>query len=87
MTSEEQTLLLFNWYAGYGTEWECKKEKLENHFFTQYKMIHNIEKTDVECVFSEEELKKLFVPKYIDEEGWKQMFEFEERKQKLQEKT
>lgn len=87
MTSEEQTLLLFNWYAGYGTEWECKKEKLENHFFTQYKMIHNIEKTDVECVFSEEDLKKLFVPKYIDEEGWKQMFEFEERKQKLQEKT
>ena len=32
------------------------------------------------------ELKKEFVPKYIDEEGWKRMFEFEERKLKLQEK-
>lgn len=86
MTSEEQVLLLFNWYAGYGTEWECKKENIENHFFTEYKMIHNIEKTDVECVFSEDELKKLFVPQYIDENGWKQMFEFEERKYKLMQK-
>lgn len=86
MTSEEQALLLFNWYAGYGTEWECKKENIENHFFTKYKMIHNIEKTDVESVFSEEELKKLFVPQFIDEDGWKQMFEFEERKYKLMQK-
>ena len=86
MTSEEQALLLFNWYAGYGTEWECKKVNIENHFFTKYKMIHNIEKPDIECIISVDELKKEFVPKYIDEEGWKRMFEFEERKLKLQEK-
>ena len=40
MTSEEQMLLFYNWYSGYGYQWE---EKEGNRFFSRYKMIHNIE--------------------------------------------
>ena len=40
MTSEEQMLLFYNWYSGYGYQWE---EKEGNRFFSKYKMIHNIE--------------------------------------------
>lgn len=85
MTSEEQALLLFNWYAGYGTEWECKTDKIENHFFTKYKMIHNIEKKDIVFCFLNgfEDLKAEFSPKYINENAWKEMFEENEREEKL----
>ena len=83
MTSEEQALLFFNWYSGYGFEWECKSPKLENHFFTTYKMIHNIELKDIEMVVPESELKKLFVGKFIREEEWMDLFEFNQRKNKL----
>ncbi len=85
MTSEEQALLLFNWYAGYGTEWECKTDEIENHFFTKYKMIHNIEKKDIVFCFLNgfEDLKDEFSPKYINENAWKKMFEEKEREEKL----
>ena len=38
LTSDEQTLLFYNWLSGYGSDWENDK----NHFFTTYRMIHNI---------------------------------------------
>ncbi len=40
MTSEEQMLLFYNWYSDYGYQWE---QKNENSFFSQYKMIHNVD--------------------------------------------
>jgi len=84
MTSEEQTLLLFNWHAGYGTEWEYKaKDKRENHFLTKYKMIHNIEKKDFETVLSVEELKNLLKTEDSGEEDMNVLFEFDQRKNKF----
>jgi hypothetical protein len=38
MSTDEQILLFYNWYAKYGTQWENKK----NHFLLEYRMIHNI---------------------------------------------
>src|SRR5574344_705604 len=84
MTSEEQTLLLVNWHAGYGTEWEYKaKDKRENHFLTKYKMIHNIEKKDFETVLSVEELKNLLKTEDSGEEDMNVLFEFDQRKNKF----
>jgi uncharacterized membrane protein len=34
----EQIFLYYNWLAGYGSQWENEK----NHFFTDYRMIHNV---------------------------------------------
>ena len=38
LTGNEQLMLLYNWFSGYGCDWESDK----NHFFTDYRMIHNI---------------------------------------------
>lgn len=41
LSTREQIMLFYNWFAGYGYEWE--EETLDgNHFFTKYRMIHNI---------------------------------------------
>ena len=47
MSNQEQVLLLYNWYGGFGSNWEEKsiskrKNKIGNYFFTDYRMIHNI---------------------------------------------
>jgi hypothetical protein len=47
MSNQEQVLLLYNWYGGFGSNWEEKslnnrKNKKGNYFFTDYRMIHNI---------------------------------------------
>lgn len=53
MSGEEQLMLFFNWMSGVGPQWEETIENFEsnkkkdkpvryNHFFTEYKMIHNI---------------------------------------------
>ena len=43
LSSAEQTLLLFNWLSGHGKEWEEDASKPNgNHFFSDYRMIHNI---------------------------------------------
>jgi hypothetical protein len=43
LSSAEQTLLFFNWLSGHGKEWEEDASKSNgNHFFTDYRMIHNI---------------------------------------------
>ena len=83
MTSEEQALLLFNWYAGYGTEWEMKNSKMENHFFTKYYMIHNIQRKDIDMILSLDDWKYLFVSGFMKENEWKRMFQFVERATKL----
>jgi hypothetical protein len=38
LTGHEQLLLYFNYLSGYGKNWENK----ENHFFSDYRMIHNL---------------------------------------------
>jgi hypothetical protein len=40
LTNNEQLLLFYNWKSGYGKDWECLNG---NHFFTDYRMIHNID--------------------------------------------
>lgn len=37
----EQIMLFYNWFSGFGYEWE-EESKDGNHFFTKYRMIHNI---------------------------------------------
>ena len=41
LTESEQILLLYNWMSREGYKWESETEE-GNHFFTQYRMIHNI---------------------------------------------
>ena len=38
LSNEEQTLLLYNWFSGFGSQWENETNK----FFTDYRMIHNV---------------------------------------------
>ena len=41
LSNREQIMLFYNWFCGYGSKWE--EESIEgNHFFTQFRMIHNI---------------------------------------------
>ena len=47
LTSVEQVLLFYNWKSGCGGKWEESKcDGSENHFFTDYRMIHNINPDD-----------------------------------------
>ncbi|WP_406539577.1 putative phage abortive infection protein [Fibrobacter sp.] len=56
LTSVEQVLLFYNWKSGCGGKWEeSKNDGSENHFFTDYRMIHNINPDDCKA-FSKEEL-------------------------------
>jgi uncharacterized membrane protein len=38
LSTDEQIFLYYNWLSGYGSQWENDK----NHFFTDYRMIHNV---------------------------------------------
>jgi hypothetical protein len=40
LTNNEQLMLFYNWKSGYGGDWESLNG---NHFFTDYRMIHNID--------------------------------------------
>ena len=64
MSNQEQVLLLYNWYGGFGSNWEEKsindrKNKKGNYFFTDYRMIHNIppdlllKELNLEIIFNE----------------------------------
>lgn len=64
MSNQEQVLLLYNWYGGFGSNWEEKsinnrKNKKGNFFLTDYRMIHNIppdlllKELNLELVFNE----------------------------------
>lgn len=39
LSNHEQIMLFYNWISTYGSAWE---EENGNHFFTEYKMIHNL---------------------------------------------
>lgn len=41
LSYREQIMLFYNWFSGNCTEWEETKDN-GNHFFTKYRMIHNI---------------------------------------------
>ncbi|WP_173468097.1 putative phage abortive infection protein [Fibrobacter succinogenes] len=79
LTGKEQLMLFYNWLAGYGCDWENNK----NHFFTEFRMIHNIN-IDESGFFDEvgyEEIVKMIKkenPNYREYEN-DYLFEFEER--------
>lgn len=80
LTGKEQLMLFYNWLAGYGSDWENGK----NHFFTVFRMIHNIN-IDESSLFEEigyEKIVKMIKdenPNYRDYED-DYLFEFEESK-------
>ena len=41
LTNTEQIMLFYNWFSGNGGQWE-QDDPNGNHFFTKYRMIHNI---------------------------------------------
>lgn len=60
LSSAEQVLLYYNWKSECGKEWEEESSKPNgNHFFTDYRMIHNIIPKDCWAFSSEEILKSL----------------------------
>lgn len=79
LTSYEQCMLFFNWIAGqeFGEDWENDK----NHFFTEYRMIHNL-RTKESILFKYIDVNDLIKmikeknPKY-DKYNGDPLFEFE----------
>lgn len=75
LTNEEQLLLFYNWYSGYGKQWENETNK----FFTDYRMIHNIPSTlvsefiDIKTIFE----KSLFKEEK-ERKGKDPLFEFQD---------
>jgi hypothetical protein len=66
MSNQEQVLLLYNWYGGFGSNWEEKAiskrtNKKGNYFFTDYRMIHNI---PPQLLIDDFELSEIFDDNY-----------------------
>ena len=60
LSSAEQVLLYYNWKSGCGDKWEEDSSNPDgNHFFTDYRMIHNIIPRDCWVFNSVEILKSL----------------------------
>lgn len=60
LSSAEQTLLYYNWRSGCGEQWEEDSSKTGgNHFFTDYRMIHNIIPKDCRAFSSDEIIQSL----------------------------
>lgn len=60
LSSAEQTLLYYNWKSKRGKQWEEDSTKPgSNHFFTDYRMIHNIIPKDCRAFSSDEILQSL----------------------------
>ena len=60
LSSAEQVLLYYNWKSGCGEKWEEDSSKPDgNHFFTDYRIIHNIIPKDCRAFNSDEILKSL----------------------------
>lgn len=60
LSSAEQTLLYYNWKSGCGEQWEEDSSKPGgNHFFTDYRMLHNIIPKDCRVFCSDEILQSL----------------------------
>lgn len=74
MSNEEQVLLFFNWYSGFGKQWE----NLSNKFFTDYRMIHNINRS---LLSNRIEMDNVFDLNYVRKEEGREidhLFEFED---------
>ena len=41
LSNKEQIMLFYNWYSGHGRQWE-EDDEAGNHFFTKFRMIHNM---------------------------------------------
>lgn len=66
LSSAEQVLLYYNWKSGCGEKWEEDSSKPNsNHFFTDYRMIHNIIPKDC-WVFSSDEILQSLLEKNPD---------------------
>ena len=60
LSSAEQVLLYYNWKSGCGEKWEEDSSITNgNHFFTDYRMIHNIIPKDCWVFSSDETLQSL----------------------------
>lgn len=46
LSNKEQIMLFYNWFSGHGKQWEEFGDK-GNHFFTRFRMIHNLTPYDV----------------------------------------
>lgn len=80
LSSAEQVLLYYNWKSGCGEKWEEDSSKPDgNHFFTDYRIIHNIIPKDCRAFNSDEILKSLLDknPNYkkIDDDEKDTLFE------------
>lgn len=68
LTTYEQVFLYYNWLSKYGEKWEDKK----NHFFTDYRMIHNVNNA-IHSDFSVEDIEPfaelIKTKKYLKEEN------------------
>jgi hypothetical protein len=77
LSNHEQIILFYNWLSGFGGEWEDEK----NHFFTKYKMIHNLwdEQLYKEpyIIKAVNDLIEAYNSNFINKEGFKPMFEFQ----------
>jgi hypothetical protein len=61
LTETEQVMLFYNWLSGFGSKWETYNVE-GNHFFTQYRMIHNLSPSRL-------------VPFYEENDGYEEMIE------------
>jgi hypothetical protein len=74
LSDQEQALLFYNWYSDYGKPWENNS----NHFFTDYRMIHNLWGSMLFNDFNLSEIFKLNEqPNYQMEKNRKDDFIFE----------
>lgn len=83
LSSAEQTLLYYNWRSGCGEQWEEDSSKHGgNHFFTDYRMIHNIIPKDCWAFSSDEILQSLLEknPDYRNPNGEDPLFELIDEK-------
>ena len=65
MSNHEQVLLFLNWKSDFGYNWEEKnirkrRNKLGNYFFTDYRMIHNLNPQLIDSIFDYKQLESLF---------------------------
>ena len=70
LSNEEQLLLFYNWLSAYGSEWEGET----NHFFTDYRMIHNIPSHKI---FNELDLESYFDFDYRKRSSDDLLFEYQ----------
>lgn len=77
LSDHEQALLFYNWKAGFGSSWENETNK----FFTDYRMIHNINNTMIFKDFNLTEIFRLDHKRYYrveDNRKKDSLFEFQD---------